>query len=200
MGAKMKIPTKEELAALSGRISVEEGEYLMSLASQIQLGGQVVEIGSYCGKSTCYIAAGLLLSNNTSAKLHAIDLWTKGGTKSSKYHTEETWETWKRYVNKFEFGGLVIPHMTTSMKAVSKRKKPIDMLFLDGSHKYQSIHEDWREWKKFLFPGSIIAFHDYAEKWPGVMKVIDEEVILKYKLSNINQTMRLWSATYHGPK
>jgi len=196
----MKIPTPEQLAALSGRITPEEGEYLKSLASQIQPGGQIVEIGSYRGKSTCYLATGLAISNNTSAKLHAIDLWTLGETSSAKYHTEQTWDIFKTQVAKYELSELVFPHMCSSMKAVKKRRKPIDLLFLDGNHHYRYVHEDWREWSKFLFPGSIVAFHDYAEKYPGVMQVVDEEVIPNYQFTNINRTIRLWSATYNGRK
>jgi len=196
----MKIPTREELAALSGRISIEEGERLMFLSSQLHLGAKVVEIGSYRGKSTCYIATGLRLSNNTSGKVHAVDVWTKGATNSAKYHTQDTYDIFKKQVSELELDDLITPHMNTSLDAAKKHTRPIDMLFLDGNHKYKSIHEDWEAWKVFLKEGSTIAFHDHAEKYPGVMQVVDEEVMPNYKLMDIHQIGRLWSATFYGPR
>lgn len=39
--------------------------------------------------------------------------------------------------------------------------KPIDLLFLDGSHALQDIYEDFNSWVPYLKPGGEIIFHDY---------------------------------------
>jgi hypothetical protein len=140
------------------------------------------------------------LSNNTSGKVHAVDVWTKGATSSTKYHTQETWDMFQKQIEKLSLGDIVIPHMNTSLKAASKHKRPIDMLFIDGNHKYKFVHSDWEAWKVFLKPGATIAFHDHVAKWPGVMQVVDKEVIPNYELADITQVDYLWSATYNGPR
>lgn len=190
----MRIPTSEELAELSGRITAQEGEYLKSLASQIPLGGTIVEIGSYRGKSTCYLGTGLLISGNTSAHVQAIDLWTKGNTTSTKYHTEETWFMFNKQVEDMGLKDIITPYMNSSVDAAIRHKHKIDMLFIDGNHKYPYVLADWNAWRKFLKSGSIVAFHDYTPKYRGPVKVVNNKVISKYKLENINITGRLWSA------
>ena len=190
----MKIPTKDELALIDGRISKEEGEYLMSLASQVPLGGLITEIGSYRGKSTCYLATGLLLSNNTSAKVQAIDLWTLGGTHSIRYGTAETWLLFNQNIKLMELSNIVTPYISDSVKAASRHRRNIDLLFIDGCHNYKFVKADWIAWRKFVKPGSIIAFHDYDRKFPGVVRVVEEIVVPMLKLVDINKTGRLWSA------
>jgi len=68
----MEINT-EKLSALKGFLRPIEGETLAKLASIILSDQAIVEIGSYMGKSTCYLASG-----TTGAMVYAIDLWEKG--------------------------------------------------------------------------------------------------------------------------
>ena len=194
----MRVPTSEELSGLSGRITAKEGEQLMYLSSQLPLGAYVQEIGSFKGKSTCYLAAGLVKANNTNGRVHAVDLWTLGNTNSAKYHTQETFDIFNYQIKKLELENIIIPYMNTSIKAAKKHSKPIDMLFIDGNHKYNSVYTDWKAWKVFLKNGSIIAFHDHTPRWNGVMRVVDEEVLEKYSVKDVGQVDSLWWATFLG--
>jgi len=36
----------------------------------------------------------------------------------------------------------------------------VDFLFIDGDHTYSGVKKDWDMYRKFLRPGSIVAFHD----------------------------------------
>jgi predicted O-methyltransferase YrrM len=38
--------------------------------------------------------------------------------------------------------------------------EPIDFLFLDGDHAYESCLQDWNEWSPFVISGGIAVFHD----------------------------------------
>jgi cephalosporin hydroxylase len=38
--------------------------------------------------------------------------------------------------------------------------RPVDVLFIDGDHRYQGVRDDFLAYRKFVRPGGIIAFHD----------------------------------------
>jgi FkbM family methyltransferase len=191
------IDKKKKLAQLDGRISPMEGEYLTYLATQIPKDGAIVEIGPYRGMSTCYLGMGLVIAENTTAVLHTIDIWTMGRTGSLRYHLPETPKIFKEQIISIfgSFPSFIHPHMTTSLRAAAKRGKPINLLFIDGSHKYEDVHADWLAWNKFVPIGGYIAFHDHElPKYPGVCRVVDEEVIPTGNWASFNQVERLWSA------
>src|SRR5688572_26586527 len=50
--------------------AIPERGYLFQLASDLPAGAQVIEVGSWMGASTCFIAGGL---KGSGAKIHAVD-------------------------------------------------------------------------------------------------------------------------------
>lgn len=38
--------------------------------------------------------------------------------------------------------------------------KPIDILHIDGRHRYEDVKEDFETWSKFVRPGGVILLHD----------------------------------------
>lgn len=42
----------------------------------------------------------------------------------------------------------------------------VDFLFIDGDHSEQGVTADYRDYKGFVRPGGLIAFHDIVEKQP----------------------------------
>ena len=51
----------------------------------------------------------------------------------------------------------------------------IDILFIDGCHKYQSVIDDFNNFKNKVKPGGFIIFDDYMDKYdsPEVKKAVD---------------------------
>ena len=64
----MPIPT--DLSSVKGFLSEEEGEKLYSLALESSKKGLILELGSYCGKSTIYIGSAVKDNNSL---LYAVD-------------------------------------------------------------------------------------------------------------------------------
>lgn len=56
--------------------------------------------------------------------------------------------------------------------------RPVDLLFIDGDHKYESVKRDYKTYRKLVRPGGYVAFHDVnaSLKWPdmGVKKFWNE--------------------------
>jgi hypothetical protein len=40
--------------------------------------------------------------------------------------------------------------------------KPIDILHIDGRHRYEDVKEDFKTWSRFVRPGGVILLHDTA--------------------------------------
>ncbi len=50
---------------------------------------------------------------------------------------------------------------------------PIDLVFIDAGHDYKNAYADIQAWRPLC---RLISGHDYDEKFPGVMRAVDELV------------------------
>ncbi|KAF4675626.1 hypothetical protein FOL46_000817 [Perkinsus olseni] len=50
----------------------------------------------------------------------------------------------------------------------------IDLIFIDGCHEYDCVREDIDLWLPKLRPGGIMSGHDFSDKWPGVVRRVNE--------------------------
>lgn len=177
-----KVATITELSEISknidGWLNDMEGVALYAVAKYGPEKGNVVEIGSFKGKSTVWIAKGLKSANRE--KVFAIDPHTgsvenKPGHRFSKNmpSSGSTKSLFLRNLKKYEIKDWVIPLTETSQKALEAwGGSPIRLLFIDGDHRYRFVEKDFLGWERFLVRGGIIAFHDYGV-WPGPTEVVD---------------------------
>jgi predicted O-methyltransferase YrrM len=130
--------------------------------------GNAVEIGSYRGRSTVVIAAGL--RHGGKGKVVAIDPHV---SKSSDY------ELFLDNIENTHFADQIIPIRSTServfeMKTIQRIfRHPIGLLFIDGDHTYEGVKKDLN-WVDVVSKGGIIALHDYTSKYPGIVKAVNE--------------------------
>jgi hypothetical protein len=54
--------------------------------------------------------------------------------------------------------------------------EPLCMLLIDGLHDYPNVLKDFNHFEPHLVDGALVAFHDYAEYFPGVPAFVDELV------------------------
>lgn len=52
--------------------------------------------------------------------------------------------------------------------------RPIQFLFVDGSHSYESVTRDIEGWVPKIVIDGEVAFHDYEGRWVGVAKAVDD--------------------------
>lgn len=165
---------REQLAALEGLISPEVGERLASLAMRVPSEHAIVEIGSYRGKSTCYLAAGARTGNG--AHVFAIDPWDSKGNATGRFGfaNPATRYAFSAQVESMELGGSITPLRAFSAEIAPHWLKPIGLLYIDGSHTERDVARDWELWSPHLAPKCMVAFDDYrTERNPGVEAVVD---------------------------
>lgn len=131
--------------------------------------GNAVEIGSFYGRSTAVIAQGLKIAEK-GGKVFAVD---PHASRVSKY------DFFLENLKKSGIRDRVIPVRERSEIALQQLQPKelfdtkIGLLFIDGDHSYEGIKKDFG-WIDLVYRGGVIAFHDYTEKYPGIMKAVKE--------------------------
>ena len=69
------------------------------------------------------------------------------------------------------------------MEVAKTWSKPIHLLFIDGSHRYEDVLADFAGFFPGVVPGGIVACHDVNGDWPGVYRAWHE--VIKHQLSDI---------------
>lgn len=135
-------------------LSQREGRLLAFFAKKAS--GLIVEIGSYLGMSTVFMAKA------TKNKIYAID---PHYLKSYKKFIANT----KKYKN-------IIPIKKTSEKANIDWLLPIALLHIDGNHEYKFAKQDLKLWLKHLTPDGVVVCHDAFAPYPEVWQAVKEEI------------------------
>jgi predicted O-methyltransferase YrrM len=81
------------------------------------------------------------------------------------------------------FGERITLLQDYSWNVVKTWKTPLDFLFIDGDHRYESVLRDFNEWTPLIKTGGILAMHDSrmgraggATFHPGPTRVAREQV------------------------
>ena len=170
---------KKIVEKVDGWLEDEEGELLYRLAKNCLGKGRIVEIGSWKGKSTIWLAKGSKVGNKV--KVYAIDP-----------HVGATFEEFKKNISNSQTDDIVIPIVKTSEEVAKDFNEPVELIFVDGSHEYETVKLDFELWVPKLIYGGTIAFHDTIIK-PGPKKIVEEYV---YKSKNFKNIGFVGSTTF----
>jgi len=156
-----------------GRLSCgTEGVALYILAKFGNGGGEVVEIGSFKGRSTIWLARGI---KGCSRKITAIDPF-EGTLSTQDYGVSPTLGIFKENIKNFGCQNLVNIFAETSEAVANNWVNKIRLIFIDGLHDYDNVKKDYTLWSPFVMSGGFIAFHDYNEDHPGVVRFINNDL------------------------
>lgn len=147
---------------IPGWLSVTEGKFLENTVMQTEkLKGEIVEIGSFHGKSTIWLAQG-------KSKVYAIDPHKGEVEENLKYDP-----TYKEFVSNLKSASVhnkVVPIIKTSEYASKNWNKKIKFLFIDGLHDEENARLDFELWSRYVINGGVIAIHDGFLRWNGSEK------------------------------
>jgi MMP 1-O-methyltransferase len=153
---------KPLIADIPGWLTDEEGEALYELARSCNGSGVIVEIGSWKGKSTVCLGLGSQAGN--SAPVYAVDP-----------HADYRFGDFKTNVERAGLADLVRPIASLSQAAADDFDHAIELLFVDGSHEYDLVLEDFEKWVPKVVDGGWVAFHDTT--WTkGPRKVVGQGI------------------------
>ena len=151
-----------------GFLPDHEGQQLFEWARQVSPIGPLLEIGSYCGRSTLWLGQ--------AAKAHdtvVIALDHHRGSEEHQpgesHHDEALVDTTGQFDSFGEFrrniaaAGLedtVIPIVARSETVGPYWQGGLGMVFIDGGHSLDAALADYRAWAPHVLPGGILAIHD----------------------------------------
>ena len=164
---------------IRGWLKSEEGPLLYTLAGQVTA-GVIVEIGSWMGKSTTWLAWGskhaALISHNDPTPVYAIDHHTGSAEHRKKQSKIWTFDQFTLNIRAAGVEEVVRPIVKPSLDAVAGWTDPIGLIFIDGSHDYDNVKADLDAWYPHVLPGGVVAFHDSLYHGYGVKRLITERV------------------------
>ncbi len=167
---------------INGWLTDREGVLLHNLAFNCKGRGVIVEIGSWKGKSTIWLGRGSKAGKNM--KIYAIDPHTGSSEHKGKCDDIFTFEEFNRNVKDARVDDVIIPLVSTSQEAAENFDKPVEMIFIDGSHEYEFVKSDFELWFPKVVEGGVVAFHDTIE-WAGPRKVVEESLFKSKYFKNI---------------
>lgn len=145
-GSAAKLPDDWRFPVeVAGWLSEEEGRALGSLAT----GKDVLEIGSYCGRSTVCLA-------QTANSVDAVDTFDGRGTPAPA----DTLGLFQSALAEWGVQNRVTAHRGQSRQVVPTLGQ-FDLAFVDGAHDLRSVLGDARLALGRLRPGGLLCFHDY---------------------------------------
>jgi len=161
------LPT--DIDQIKGFLAEDEAQALYDHAREASTLGPVLEIGSYCGKSTIYLG---LACRQTDSTVFALD-HHRGSEEHQQgefFHDPDlydsgeglmdTFREFRRNIRSAGLDELVVPVVAGSEEAAKQWQTPLGMVFIDGGHSLDAALTDYRCWMPHLKRGGILAIHD----------------------------------------
>jgi MMP 1-O-methyltransferase len=166
----MQIPDSLRQAAESARgfMPAAEGQALFDASAHYAALGPVAEIGTYCGKSTIYLAAA---ARQAGQLVVTVD-HHRGSEEIQpgwEHHDPELVDATGRMDSLPFFraalaaAGLeehVIAVVGASADVARLWRSPLGLLFIDGGHSEVHVVTDYQGWAPWVVHGGALAFHD----------------------------------------
>jgi hypothetical protein len=173
----LRLPIIERMAAVDGWLTEEEADLLIaglhSALSEAREAQAVVELGCYRGRATVVLGS-VVQVVRPSARVYAIDPHDGlvGALDSHVRRMPPTFLPFQRTIAEAGVGNVVVAVQQPSQEV--EWEEPIAFLLVDGLHDYASVSGDFFHFEPWLREGAYVAFHDYADYFPGVMAFVDE--------------------------
>ena len=164
---------------IPGWLEPEVAEYLYGVGAAAE--GDVLEVGTYFGKSTFLIARGMRDAGRP-GKLITVDVHWRGvdeATGKPLILAEDSQLSLCRTLKVHGLEDRVIQVIGWSRPAVARLDfRTIHTAFIDGGHDYESCAGDFFAVREKAPPDRRLRlmFHDYGPDFPGVQRTIDEHV------------------------
>ncbi len=182
---------EQTLAAVDGVdgwLSPDQVRRLYAAAATCPAGGTIVEIGSFQGRSTIVLASGAA----GGVEVVAIDphAGTDRGPGEIRGHEREASTDRARFESNLAAAGVAgrVRHVAAfSDAAHSCVSGPVDVLFIDGAHRYGPARADLRDWGAHVADGGTLLVHD-AFSSVGVTLAILRELVVGRRFRYVGRT------------
>jgi predicted O-methyltransferase YrrM len=158
-----------DITTVKGFLDQTEAEALFQHASEAALMGPILEVGSYCGKSTVYLGAACKAANSV---LFAVD-HHRGSEEhqlGEEYHDPELYDArfakmdsfpqFRHTLARAKLEDVVVPIVAPSALAARFWSTSLALVFIDGGHSMEAALNDYRSWAGHVMRGGLLVIHD----------------------------------------
>jgi len=161
--------TRRLAESARGFMPINEGLALYEAARSVPVGGPLLEIGSYCGKSAIYLGAA---ARELGTVLFAVDHhrgseenqpgwdWHEPDLVDPDLGRIDTMPHFRRAIFDAGLEPYVIAIVGDSPTVAEYWSTPLAFLFIDGGHGREPAHRDFDMWTPHVVQGGYLAIHD----------------------------------------
>jgi predicted O-methyltransferase YrrM len=149
------------LEGVEGWMTDAQAAALWQAGAGVPEGGTIVEIGSYHGRSTVVLARAV----GERARITAIDphAGNDRGPQQIEGTSDEGEADHQRFLRTLREAGIAdrVRHVRMpSERALHQVEGSIDVLYVDGAHRYGPARDDIARWGARVAPGGLMLVHD----------------------------------------
>ncbi|HEV8065664.1 MAG TPA: class I SAM-dependent methyltransferase [Acidimicrobiales bacterium] len=165
--------------AAKGFMPDDEGMALAAVAAQVgRLGtgsGVIVEVGAYCGRSTTYLAFGVLSgagAGDPQTIVFSVDHHHGSEENQSGWEHHDptlvdpatgrldTLPAWRRTMEEAQVESLTVALVGDSPTIAARWSSPAGLVFIDGGHGSEPAWADYHGWARHVAVGGWLVIHD----------------------------------------
>ncbi|MET0727875.1 MAG: class I SAM-dependent methyltransferase [Acidimicrobiales bacterium] len=155
--------------AARGFMPADEGEALHDAAASIRVAGPLLEVGTYCGKSSVYVGAAARVLGRV---LFTVDHhrgseenqpgweWHEPDLVDPAVGRMDTLPFFRRTIHDAGLEGTVVAVVGDSRTVALAWATPLAFLFVDGGHGVEPARADYEHWTPHVVPGGTFCIHD----------------------------------------
>ena len=156
---------------IKGFMPEHEGKALYKWARKFSEYGPLLEIGTYCGKSSMFLSEGAQANNQY---VYTIDhhMGSEEHQVNEEYFDIEIFDELSKRINSFplfleninNFGiKNIVPIVNESSLVAKSWKSPLTMVLIDGGHSLETAMNDFISWHEKIISGGALVIHDIFE-------------------------------------
>lgn len=166
------------VSGLEGYLGDREMRLLALFAALPTASGEVLEIGSFKGKSTIVLAKAAQLAGQKS--IVAVDPLTSPAVTDPSLRGEAS--GWKDFEANLRRAGVFdqvefYRECSSDLALKWNPQRKIRLLWIDGDHTYRGAKLDFDLFRPFLADGAVLAMHDVLHQNDGPVRVFAEDVL-----------------------
>jgi predicted O-methyltransferase YrrM len=178
-------------AGVEGWMSDDQGARLYAAAARCPAGGRIVEIGSFRGRSTIVLAS----AAGDDVEVVAIDPHAgndRGPREITGYVAQAAGDraAFEANLRRAGVAGRVRHVAAFSDAAHDAVESPIDILYIDGAHRFGPARADIRDWGRRVADGGTVLIHDSFSS-VGVTLAILRELVPGRRLRYVGRSRSL---------
>ena len=147
----------------------DEGLALNQAACELEVDGPLLEVGSYCGKSSVYLGDA---AQSQGTVLFSLDHhrgseenqpgweWHEPDLVDPEVGLIDTLPHFRRTVHRAGLEPWVVALVGDSAAIAQNWSTPLAFLFIDGGHGVDPAHADYENWVPHVATGGRLAIHD----------------------------------------